>query len=104
MTYSSHNRPRQRDRILALLKDCAPAWVPLPDILALGIAQYGARIFELRRLGHRIESKQDGDRSWFRLVTALASTPDAMSPTTQEPVADPESLFGELSPDRSYLG
>ena len=24
-------------------------WVPLPSILALGIAQFGARIFELRR-------------------------------------------------------
>jgi hypothetical protein len=67
-------RPRQRDRLLALLAERASAWVPLPDILALGIAQYNARIFELRSMGHRIESKQEGDRSWFRLVTALAST------------------------------
>jgi hypothetical protein len=102
MNRSSPNRPRQRDRILALLKDRAPAWIPLPEILALGIAQYNARIFELRSLGHRIESKQDGDRSWFRLVIALASTAIPESPTIQEVTADPESLFGELLPDRSY--
>jgi hypothetical protein len=58
----------QRDRLLALLKSRAPNRVPLPDILALGIAQYNARILELRRLGHRIESEQEGDHSWFRLV------------------------------------
>lgn len=58
----------QRDRLLALLESRLREWVPLPRILDLGIAQYNARIYELRRLGHRIENKQEGDRSWFRLV------------------------------------
>jgi hypothetical protein len=58
----------QRNRLLALLESRLCEWVPLPHILNLGIAQYNARIYELRRLGHRIESKQEGDRSWFRLV------------------------------------
>lgn len=58
----------QRDELLALFESRANEWVPLPDILNLGIAQYNARIYELRRLGHRIESKQEGGRSWFRLV------------------------------------
>jgi hypothetical protein len=99
---SQLNKIRQRDRLFALLKDRAPGWVPLPEILALGIAQYNARIFELRSFGHRIESKQDRDRSWFRLVIALASTAIPESPTTHEPMADTELLFGGLSPDRSY--
>lgn len=106
MNRSSPNRPRQRDRILALLKDRAPAWIPLPEILALGIAQYNARIFELRSLGHRIESKQDGDRSWFRLVTALASaaipevsgTAPSMEPEPRP--SAPPSLCGGLAPER----
>lgn len=58
----------QRDRLLAVFEKHVNDWVPLPRILDLGIAQYNARIYELRRLGHRIESKQEGDRSWFRLV------------------------------------
>ncbi len=92
--------PRQRDRLFALLKDRANLWVPLKDILALGIAQYNARIFELRCLGHRIESKQEGDRSWFRLVIALASAAIPELPLILEPSANPESLFGDLAPER----
>jgi len=107
---SSHKRPRQRDRLFALLKNHAPAWVPLTDILALGIAQYNARIFELRSLGHCIESKQDGDRSWFRVVIALASPAipescDTGSTMVHElppaTTSQPTTLF-DLSPDRSY--
>jgi hypothetical protein len=75
------SRYTQRDKLLQLLRDRAPDWVPLPDILRLGVAQYNARIFDLRRLGHRIESRQEGERSWFRLV--------------RNP-----SLFGDLSPIR----
>jgi hypothetical protein len=47
----------QRSKILALLVQARGAWVPLPDILALGIAQYNARIFELRRLGFAVENR-----------------------------------------------
>ncbi len=59
-------------RVLELLEEHANDWVPLPRILALGAAQYGARILELRRAGHRIENRTehvDGQvHSWFRLV------------------------------------
>ena len=62
----------QREKILAILRERAYAWVPLPDILALGIAQYNARIYELRRDGYRIENKTqpvNGQRrSWYRLA------------------------------------
>jgi len=63
---------RQQSRILKLLQDCSPHRAPLPDILALGIAQYNARIKELRDLGYDVRNEtewHDGIRfSWFRLV------------------------------------
>lgn len=62
----------QRAAILRLLLDARGSWVALPEILALGIAQYGARILELRRQGFTIENRTehvDGERhSWFRLI------------------------------------
>jgi hypothetical protein len=61
-------RLNQRERILELLRSHDGAWVPLPEILALHIAQYAARIFELRRAGYQIENRQEGEHSWFRLL------------------------------------
>jgi hypothetical protein len=62
----------QRDRVLRLLEENGGQWVPLPRVLELGIAQYGARILELRRTGHRIENRVEHCNgvvhSWFRLV------------------------------------
>ena len=66
----------QSAAILHVLISARGSWVPLPEILALGIAQYNARIFELRRLGFDIENRTeriDGVRhSWFRLVCSPA--------------------------------
>jgi hypothetical protein len=65
-------RKTQSAALLRLLIDAHGSWVPLPEILALGIAQYNARILELRRRGFAIENKTErvnGARhSWFRLV------------------------------------
>ena len=66
----------QRERLLRLLEEHAGHWVELPRILELRIAQYSARILELRRelepKGYRIESRvvhSNGRvRSWFRLL------------------------------------
>lgn len=84
---SAPNATTQRTRILRLLIDARGAWVPLPEILTLGIAQYGARILELRRLGFIIENKtdrMDGVRhSWFRLIA---------SPATPAPKPEPDKL------------
>lgn len=61
----------QRGAILALLIQARGQWVELPEIMRLA-AQYGARIYELRRLGFKIENKiRDVGgvrRSWFRLI------------------------------------
>jgi hypothetical protein len=84
---SGRSTPTQRDRLLRLLQKRAPAWVALPEILALHIAQYNARVFELRRHGYVIENKQEGEKSWFRLVANPA-------PTFPQ--------FSDLTPERSY--
>ena len=48
---------RQRDRLLCLFQANEGRPVALPVILALGIAQYNARIYELRREGYIIENE-----------------------------------------------
>jgi hypothetical protein len=73
---SPQNAQTQRGQILAVLREASGAWVPLPRILELGIAQYNARIFELRRAGFKIENRTEvaeGERrSCFRLVLTPA--------------------------------
>jgi hypothetical protein len=60
---------KQRDRLRELFTEHPHTWIPLPWILNLGIAQYNARIFELRHEGLNISNKvreEDGIRkSWF---------------------------------------
>jgi Helix-turn-helix domain len=93
------DRKTQRARILRLLIDARSSWVPLHEILALGIAQFGARIFEMRRMGFLIENRIKRDdsgavHSWYRLVNSPApaesqavATP-ASSPVTSSSSAD----------------
>lgn len=62
----------QKDKIKSLLLSRPNEWVPLNDILLLGVAQYNARILDLRRGGMRIENmikEVNGTRySWYRYV------------------------------------
>ncbi len=66
-------------------------WVPLPELQRELVAQHGARLKELRERGYSIENcmlvrASDGARlSWYRLTPHV-----------------PTSLFGDLSPDRTY--
>lgn len=74
----------QRTQILALLREVAEAqkffknggWVPLPTILNLRIANYRARISELRQQGYdvRCETEYVGKvrHSRYRLVVPRA--------------------------------
>jgi hypothetical protein len=61
----------QRDRLLAFLEARRGQWIPLPEILGLGIAQYNARIFELRGKGHDIRMRDEWKgrmrHTWYRL-------------------------------------
>jgi hypothetical protein len=75
----------QEMRILALLKGRQGQWVGLPEILALGIAQYNARLFSLRRKGfiieNRVEHTPHGVHSWFRLL----DSPPVSAPAPPKP-------------------
>jgi hypothetical protein len=70
----------QRARILRLLMEARGGWVPSPEIAACA-QQYNSRLFDLRRLGFRIENRTeeiDGARhSWFRLVPTSSTSPAA---------------------------
>lgn len=62
----------QRDRIRKMFMDRPGEWIPLPAILAMGVAQYGARILELRRLGMDIKNRGEWvggqHRTYFRYL------------------------------------
>lgn len=60
----------QHGKLMALFRNKPGEWIALPDILATGVAQYNARLLELRRMGEQIENRTEwvnGARhSWFR--------------------------------------
>ena len=62
----------QRDELRQHFQERPYQWIPLYEILRMGIAQYNARILELRREGMKIENKwmmkQCKKHSWFRFV------------------------------------
>jgi hypothetical protein len=66
------DRRTQEERILAVLSANFGRDVPLPEILALRIAQYNARIKGLRSRGYDIRSRSEWEgrerHTWFRLV------------------------------------
>ena len=67
-------RPREdtagREKILRLMREFEGHWIELPAILKLGVAQYNARIKQLRDEGYVIENKVEWQgrvkKSWFR--------------------------------------
>jgi len=65
-------RQKQRDKLRQFFMFHRDNWVPLPDILKLGIAQYNARIFDLKSEGMEIINKIEivnGNRhSWYKYV------------------------------------
>jgi hypothetical protein len=85
------NKINQRGRLLAFLKARANEWIPLAQVMAVAGPQYGARVHELRGLGHRIENFQHGERSWFRLVS---KTLEAM-PSKDKCEGETDRLFAD---------
>jgi len=94
---SQDSRGTQRGRILGLLIGAKGGWVPLIRILELGVAQYNARLFELRRLGFQIENRRSGEHSAYRLV------PHPRLPIKAAPAED-YRLFPDDIPDHLDLG
>ena len=65
------DRGTQRGRILQLLKENSGCWVPSHQLASIAL-QYGARIYELRKQGYKIDNKMQEvngqTRGAFRLV------------------------------------
>jgi len=104
---SLKNHPTQTDRIVGLLRERSPNWVPLTEILALQISQYAARIYQARHqwglnIESRVETTRGKKHSWFRLVES--SGPRLLAPNTSAPdvasVPDSFPEFGKLAPER----
>jgi hypothetical protein len=95
----------QRQRLLDLFLSAHGAEVGLPQILSLQISQFGARLKELRALGFDIQNRQEHHggqtHSFYRLVSGPSTPAPAFAPAPSFTKAD--SLFGDISPDRSYL-
>jgi hypothetical protein len=94
----------QRDKLRALLFARIGQWVPLPDVQALGIAQHGVRITELReelepqgyRIDNRLENGSDGiKRSWYCLTAghpAREYVPHRRERKAHTPTAEPKPV------------
>lgn len=95
MKGSRSNHSTQRAKILAELVSAHDDWVPLYRVTQYA-AQYNARVYELRRMGHVIRNRTreiDGVRhSWFRLEPATSKPIPAPVATTP---AENLPLFGE---------
>ena len=89
----------QRQRILDLLLSARGREVPSVALSRISL-QYGARVKELRELGFKIqnrtERRSDKVCGYFRLQSGAGKE-------SHEPIkAASATLFGNLSPDRSY--
>jgi hypothetical protein len=97
-----NRRGNQGAQLLALLKAYSPNLAPLHEVVDVAGFQYSARIFELRRLGHRIENEPGRG---FRLITHPPAAFESRKIEAPEPAShsqESSSLFGDLTPDRTY--
>jgi len=92
----SPNRATQRAQLLELLKANSPDWVPIRAVVEIAGFQYGARILELRRLGHRIHN--DPGRAFRLVITPVALAEAGQSPQT--PCESQPRLFPDDAPLR----
>jgi len=67
MKDEAERRESNRDRVLALLQQKGKAGATNADLLGVGGFRYGARLFELRRMGYIIETLPAGE-GLFRFV------------------------------------
>lgn len=108
------NNATQTAKIVEFLRSYKGQWVPLPEILALRISQYSARIYEARhrwglKIENRVETINGQKHSWFRLIEPSQDVPrhvprlkgrgDYSTAALSHP---PASLFGELAPESRY--
>ncbi len=92
MATEATHKMSQRSSMKQIFLDNPNIWIPLPRILNLHIAQFGARILELRREGMNIENKIQvihGQRcSWYKYTPNISVQYEG----NQQTFASPESL------------
>jgi hypothetical protein len=86
----------QEEKILWSLQSAWPGWVPAPQLARISL-QYNARVFALRRKGWLICNR-------VRVVDGIKHGEFRLGPRAIPSSAELRhgSLFGDLSPDRSY--
>ena len=97
MTYAPKN---QEEKILWLLQSTWPGWVPAPQLARISL-QYSARIFSLRRkkgwlIENRVRVVNGIKHGEFRLG------PRPVPPSKELRVGVEQTLFGNISKDRTY--
>lgn len=75
------SKPTNKDRCLSVLRSASGGWVAGATLLKpdVGGSRFGARIEELRKLGHLIESSRDPGGSAlfrYRLVEEAGNVPE----------------------------
>jgi hypothetical protein len=99
----------QEDILLRLLEDDIDRWVPLPRIMATGIAQYNARLLGLRRKlrgQYRIENRTEvingKKHSWYKLTTESRPVAFNKMSSNPQPQQQPEATLFDMSPRMQY--
>jgi len=82
-------RQTQRQRLRNLFEQREGEWIPLPEILSMSIAQFGARLKELRdiermQIENKMERKDGAVWSWYRYTKPKSQQP--LFPTHLEEV------------------
>lgn len=97
----TERRANQRDRLLARLEISSPDLVLIREVIEVAGFQYGARILELRRLGHQIENDPG---QGFRLISKAATERiKSKNPICAKPSSETSAtLFGDLAPEPRY--
>lgn len=95
------HRPSQTQQIVNLLRSRKGQWVSLPEILALKISQYNARIYQARHewgltIQNREERVNGQKHTFFRIVEETAGPARGGEGEPQPPC----SLFGDLHVER----
>ena len=94
----------QEDKILWMLQAAWPGWVPSPQLARISL-QYSARIFSLRRkkgwlIENRVRTVDGVKHGEFRL--GPRPIPSSKELRAVKGTVESNSLFGDLSPDRTY--
>lgn len=92
----------QREQVLRMLREAGEDGVSTAVFLAAHLPRYSARILELRREGHAIESIRVREGSWRYVLRGAESVPERLSEPEPTP-APQEATLSAYDPDAEWL-